>query len=58
MGQQMAKDSEVFMLQSLNVINFWPGNSRKPGQAWLESLRPGLGWAFLTRVAEKARPWK
>ena len=36
MGQQMAKDSEVFMLQSLNVTNFWPGNSKKPGQAWLE----------------------
>ena len=46
------------MLQSLNVINFWPGNSKKPGQAWLESLRPGLGWAFLTGVAEKAWPWK
>ena len=30
------------MLQSLNVINFWPGSSKKPGQRpWLKSLRPG-----------------
>ena len=30
------------MLQSLNVINFWPGSSKKPGQhPWLKSLRPG-----------------
>ena len=54
----MAKDSEVSFCSHLNVKNFWPGNSKKRGQAWLESLRPGLGRAFLTRVAEKARPWK
>ena len=30
------------MLQSLNVINFWPGSSKKPSQRpWLKSLRPG-----------------
>ena len=34
------------MLQSLNFIKFRPGNSKKPGQASLESLRPGLGRAF------------
>ena len=46
------------MLQSLNVINFSPGNSKKPGQTWLESLRPELGRAFLTRVAKKSWSWK
>ena len=30
------------MWQSLNVINFWPGSSKKPNQRpWLKSLRPG-----------------
>ena len=50
------------MLQSLNFINFRPGNSKKPGQASLESLRPvlprlprklGLG----SNKARKAKLW-
>ena len=45
------------MLQSLNVINFWPRNSKKPDQAWLESLRPGLGQALVAKVAKKAWLW-
>ena len=62
MGQQMAKDSEAFMLQSLNVINFWPGNSkglpRKLGLGSNKARKAKLWWPRLPRKLGCDRAWQ
>ena len=42
------------MLQSLNDIHFWRGNSKKPSQAWLESFTPGRPRIFYQGCRESS----